>query len=1789
MFNDLRSVGLRMTREKPASPLRALLLLCLLAAAHHLHAEGPPLPLTPPPGAYPDTLSLTIHPSPGNAPPRYLFLQGAETRAPANSDWVTYRMPLTLSALPGERRVYRLELAGGGGQGEVYTYVIDRTLPQPPAASLSSGTYRGEIAVRLASKASKIIYGLDGALAEGGEPWKGDALELPPRADPYRLEAFSENEAGAKSAVQPWSYLVLPAARAPEAIPVVSPVPGSYANPQLLCLRSAGFAWIRYTLNGSDPAADGTAYTGPVLIDQTGEVTLRLAALPAALPAAAAAGGESVPAPTRPIESSISYRVVPEADGGIAAAGIPLAPTPGPLTVSLPEGIPLAYTFDERAPQAGDPHYSRPITLQAPAGGVEYLPFRFARVDKQGSFGPQYRYLAILDGRTPTAPRIGLEGGGEHLSRESRIDIRAPAYAAVRYTLDGTEPSAASPRYREPFVPSLAPGSSGELEVRAIALAPNGAQSPVAERRFAFSTVPPPAPEPTWERTPQGSVLQSLRTNPGTRLHYTLTLDGSTPAAPNAGSPEAAERLELALPWGMERLFTLRFIAVDRFGNLSPPTPPLRIEVDRRPPQAPRFVLADGSLLLEGRGEIYYNLTDNGVDPSMPGPSASRYRLPIPLRVTPGELTDYRVAAIAVDPFGVMSEVAFSGPIYVDGRPPALPALYGVSDGGLYNHPATLQLAPDPTLAIHYTFSDDGTSPPNPTTDSPLLSGGLSFAGKSGQVISYILRLLPVRNDAPGPIETLRFTVDRKPPALDPPTGFSEGGVYNRAVTVVDQSPGPNSALFISVARDGEPGDPLGPSGERFDGARTFDVAPGAKASFSFRLAARDRAGNTTELDTVYSFTVDKTPPAPPTATGLPPGGVTNAPVTLVLAGPGSRIFYRLTDDGSLPAPPDPSSPRYTEPISLPGAPDRSLTYTLAAITEDRGGNLSEAPSIFRVTVDRIVPPVPPPPFILSAPGRELATLSWPPLQGATLYYALAPSESLGPAPAGAAGAGSAPPGAVAAPPGAEAGAAAARQAPAPGSFQGYSGPIFARVPQGERRLTLWYFAQNAAGNRSPIERRSFALSSLSASPVVTGVTQDGLYNEAVTIARAPGVGTELLRYELASGPTGEPSPVPGEVSASSPLFADTLRLDVPLGATRVFALRFRLYTGSEDPVGVDGGGLRFTIDRTPPPSPVIGGIVDNARYRSPQRITLAAPQGDAIFCSVDRLGEAEPRYQRYAEPIILGTHQLPFEEYRISAYAVDGAGNRSLANAEATIFFDRGVVYVAPTGSDRGDGTSTDPYRTLARAIRAVAQGEQSGILLAAGTYAIESPISTSRNLQIAGGFDPKGWTRADGAGGTTTLRPSTTLSPAAPLVTVSGGTLVLDNLSLFDSRPAPATLRVTGGELRYEGGSLALEGSPASGPAHGVVQTAGSLVLRSTRWSAGGEGSLIDARGGAVTIEGATLEGTQSPGGSLLVSLDGVTHAAIEGSRIAPGAGRTTIAVRVLRSKLALTNSTVESGAGSISSTALSLSDSTLDAKGDTITGDAQARLAFGVQAQASTVTLDRTALAVRGRVGAVGLFLDGGSVQVEASTVRSFDSGEFLYPIRMIDATGLIANTLFLPGSSSDLVTVAARRSALRFINNTLIAGRGSERSIGILAEEAKGLLVANSILIAAGAAHAPEASTAIALAGPPPSGGQGAGSLSILANDFSGWGRLLVTAGADYRAVDALNGAPAGGAGPHARGNFSEEPAKTFRGSEDYRIRASSECADGGIPLTREEGASQTDRSEASAAVGASLPP
>ena len=190
--------------------------------------------------------------------------------------------PILLSAEPGEQKSYRvqielLSLAPGSPstQSLVYEWIIDKKDPEPPSYLLEQGD--SGVRVRMTSNEpvslQYLMYQPFYQATSRGRATTEDALFLP---EGSVLCAYAIDRAGNIS--EPSSVTAETGTYGGDPVTVENPVPGTWANRQTLVLDTIPGMNIRYTTDGSDPVNGGIPYTGPVLIDQDGTVTIRIAA-----------------------------------------------------------------------------------------------------------------------------------------------------------------------------------------------------------------------------------------------------------------------------------------------------------------------------------------------------------------------------------------------------------------------------------------------------------------------------------------------------------------------------------------------------------------------------------------------------------------------------------------------------------------------------------------------------------------------------------------------------------------------------------------------------------------------------------------------------------------------------------------------------------------------------------------------------------------------------------------------------------------------------------------------------------------------------------------------------------------------------------------------------------------------------------------------------------------------------------------------------------------------------------------------------------------------------------------------------------------------------------------------------------------------------------------------------------------------------------------------------------------------------------------------------------------------
>ncbi|HUW40553.1 MAG TPA: hypothetical protein VMV90_06045 [Rectinemataceae bacterium] len=307
----------------------------------------------------------------------------------------------------------------------------------------------------------------------------------------------------------------------------------------------------------------------------------------------------------------------------------------------------------------------------------------------------------------------------------------------------------------------------------------------------------------------------------------------------------------------------------------------------------------------------------------------------------------------------------------------------------------------------------------------------------------------------------------------------------------------------------------------------------------------------------------------------------------------------------------------------------------------------------------------------------------------------------------------------------------------------------------------------------------------------------------------APGV----LRYEI-----GTVESPPGEPTASSPRLVGSLSVDCPAGRARHVLVRYRSFSGPESAaVGGDEKDLSFTIDKRPPPAPLLAGAIPAYADR-PLSLTFAKTGPEvSIFASVS-VGGAPADFARVDAPLDLGGSEAGPVQYRVRAYAVDDLGNRSAEMEPVGIVVDRDSLYAAEGGSPEGDGSPQRPFGSLEAALRSAAALGKRNINLR-GDLTLSSPIELDRDIVLQGGYaadwsvDPERKAAISAA-----------IPGDAAAIAVRGARLSLRNLDMRAGGRGGCLLSASGGaELDLEGCTLSAKGE-------------GDFVLARLRSSTGG-----------------------------------------------------------------------------------------------------------------------------------------------------------------------------------------------------------------------------------------------------------------------------------------------------------------------------------------------------------------
>ena len=412
-------------------------------------------------------------------------------------------------ALTEDGQVYAWGANGSGqvgdGTGEdrrepVLVVLRARELP-PPQFTPPPGTYVSVQRVRISATegATTIHYTIDGSIPTTSSP-------VYPGPDYEGLEVATATTIRAVAVQHGW--IPSPVATAAYTFdfgtlgtPTFSPPRGSYTSPLSVSVLALPGAIVHYTTDGTTPTPDSPVYGEPIPVEAS--LTIR----------AMATSPDWHPSPVSAADYTL--RVVPP------ALDPPGGTSNGPRTVTFTVATPAAaihYTLDGSEPTSASPSVASGGTVVV--AGSATLKARAFRAGWTPSLTTSANY-SIAAGQVAD-PTVAPPGGVYEAPQTVTLSTSTES-ARIHYTVDGGEPTLASPIYGVP-IPVAA---SCVLRARAFkaGFVPSGLV--VHEYTIGAASLPLPVVDPgpgTYAVRQSVSVTSS---DPGASLHYTI--DGGEP------------------------------------------------------------------------------------------------------------------------------------------------------------------------------------------------------------------------------------------------------------------------------------------------------------------------------------------------------------------------------------------------------------------------------------------------------------------------------------------------------------------------------------------------------------------------------------------------------------------------------------------------------------------------------------------------------------------------------------------------------------------------------------------------------------------------------------------------------------------------------------------------------------------------------------------------------------------------------------------------------------------------------------------------------------------------------------------------------------------------------------------------------------------------------------------------------------------------------------------------------------------------------------------------------------
>ncbi len=379
--------------------------------------------------------------------------------------------------------------SGASAVSVMLSGVLVDSRPPSPAFAPPAGTYQAAINVVMSAAPGTVIrYTTNGVDPTSSSPVYSSAIPLAVSSAITTIKAFAALPGYVPSVIASASYNFGPAT------PTFAPPAGTYNANQTVAISTAtAGATIRYTTNGTTPTGSSTLYSTPVSITQT--TTLKAKAFLSGLP-------DSLTGPAIYTLAPIAPALTPNGAVFVGSQSVT-------MTTST-SGSSIRYTTDGSTPTATSTLYSTAINVTTPT------------TIKAAAFKTGWAMSAVTTATfTPTVATPTFSPVAATYTANQTVTIATTTTGdTIRYTLDGTDPTAASTLYTGPV------SITQTTTLKAKGFLTNWADSVTGTALYTLNATAPTF-NPNGGALTAGQTITLTTTTGGASIRYTT--DGTAP------------------------------------------------------------------------------------------------------------------------------------------------------------------------------------------------------------------------------------------------------------------------------------------------------------------------------------------------------------------------------------------------------------------------------------------------------------------------------------------------------------------------------------------------------------------------------------------------------------------------------------------------------------------------------------------------------------------------------------------------------------------------------------------------------------------------------------------------------------------------------------------------------------------------------------------------------------------------------------------------------------------------------------------------------------------------------------------------------------------------------------------------------------------------------------------------------------------------------------------------------------------------------------------------------------